>query len=77
MRGPDLNSNKWQLLTKVADPEDGVVKTTKVIEIAGVGCLVNVSTCKEDGSVVSEALTFAPGVKLVFLRRIPDLVAIT
>lgn len=77
MREPDINANKWQLLTRVADPVDGVVKTTKVIDITGVGCLVNVSIGKDDGTVLGEALTFVPGVKLVFVRRIPDLVAMT
>jgi hypothetical protein len=76
MRESDLSPNKWQLLSKITSPDEGVVKTTAVIDIDGVGCLVNVSTRTENGSALSEALTFIPGVKLTFLKRIPDLVAI-
>ena len=76
MREPDLNANKWQLLANVTLPDDGLVRTTKVIDVTGVGCLVNVSSCKVDGSVLSEAVTFVPGVKLVFVKRIPELVSI-
>lgn len=61
---PDLkitgNGNMWRLLCKASSSEEGWMKSTKAMEIHGVGCLVQVTT--QQGDNVSEALAFVPGV---------------
>lgn len=78
----DLNPNKWQLLTKVSVVDGngvGWVKTTKVLNVTGVGCYVNVSTGLLPAvapSDLAESIAWSPGVKYVVVDDIPDLVAI-
>ena len=55
---PDL----WVLLCKASSKPQGWMKSTKVMEIGGVGCLIQVTTQYRDN--VAEAVTFAPGVRL-------------
>lgn len=62
------NGDLFQLLAKASSEEEGWMKSTKAMEIVGVGCLVQVTTQQRnpDGSYsVAEALTFVPGVKIV------------
>jgi hypothetical protein len=78
----DLNADKWKPLTKVSFVDGngvGWVKTTKVLEVTGVGVYVNVSTGllpAEAPSDLAEAISWSPGVKYVTVNDIPDLVAI-
>jgi len=65
---PDIkvvgNGDAFQLICKASSENEGWMKSTKAMEIAGVGCLVQVTTQQrnEDGSyAVAEALTFVPG----------------
>lgn len=60
------NVDAFQLLCKASSVSQGWMKSTKVLTIDGVGCLVQVTTQQKnaDGSyAVAEALTFVPGVK--------------
>jgi hypothetical protein len=57
----------FQLLSKASSESEGWMKSTKAMEILGVGCLVQVTT--QQGENVSEALTFVPGVKIVWNDR--------
>lgn len=61
---PDLkiagNGDLWQVLCKASSQRQNWMKSTKAMEIPGVGCLVQVTT--QQGEQVSEALTFVPGV---------------
>lgn len=60
--------NLWLVLAKASSEREGWMKSTKVLPIDGVGCLVQVSTQQrnEDGTnAVAEALQFLPGVKLI------------
>lgn len=53
----------FKLLSKASSEDEGWMKSTKAMEIAGVGCVVQVTTQQRnpDGSYsVAEAVTFAP-----------------
>lgn len=60
---PDMlthgNTDIWHLLAKASSRSQGWMKSTKVFEIPGAGCLVQVST--QQHGQVAEALTFVPG----------------
>jgi hypothetical protein len=60
--------NAWLLLAKASSEREGWMKSTKVLPIDGVGCLVQISTQQRnhDGThALAEALQFLPGVKLI------------
>lgn len=60
--------DRFQLLFKASSEKEGWMKSTKAMPIAGVGCLVQVTTQQRnpDGSyVIAEALQFIPGVEIV------------
>ena len=63
---PDIKkSGKGDLFTligKAWSDDEGWMKSTKAMEITGVGCLVQVTT--QSGDQVAEALAFAPGVRI-------------
>ena len=68
---PDIkvfgNGDMFQLLCKASSQVEGWMKSTKAMEIYGVGCIVQVTTQQRnaDGSyAVAEALTFVPGVRI-------------
>ena len=74
------NGDTWKLLCKASSKEEGWMKSTKVLEVYGVGCLIQVTTefrDKVDGKVIScaEAITFAPGLELVAKNGIRELIA--
>jgi hypothetical protein len=52
----------WQLLSKASSAAEGWMKSSKAMEIPGVGCVVQVTT--QQGDHVAEALTFVPGVRV-------------
>lgn len=57
----------FQLLCKASSQNEGWMKSTKAMEIPGIGCVVQVSTQQKnpDGSyTVAEAVTFVPGVEI-------------
>lgn len=64
---PDIakfgDPDKWRCMVKISSQREGWMKSTKVMEVEGVGCLVQVTT--QQGSSIAEAVTFVPGVKLV------------
>jgi hypothetical protein len=53
----------FKLISKASSVNEGWMKSTKAMEIVGVGCVVQVTT--QQGNNVAEALTFVPGVKIV------------
>jgi len=68
---PDIkvvgNGDMARLLCKASSQNEGWMKSTKAIEIEGVGCVVQVTTQQKnaDGSYsVAEALAFVPGVSI-------------
>ena len=56
------NGDMFQLLCKANSKAEGWMKSTKAMEIPGVGCVVQVTT--QQGDNVAEAVTFVPGVKI-------------
>jgi len=54
--------NMWKLITKAWSEEEEWMKSTKALEIPGVGCLVQVSTQQDE--MVAEAVVLVPGVKI-------------
>jgi hypothetical protein len=56
------NGDLFRLLGKASSKAEGWMKSTKAMEIEGVGCVVQVTT--QQGENVSEAITFVPMVKI-------------
>lgn len=89
---PDLqvsgDPGAWVTICKASSNQQGWMKSTKAMEIPGLGCLVQVSTQQESlraadgrpGYAVAEAICFVPdcrieGGKLVQNRYAPSIVA--
>jgi hypothetical protein len=77
---PDLqvigDGDIFQVLSKAWSQEEGWMKSTKALEIKGLGCVIQVTTQQRnaDGSfAVAEALTFVPGVHLDYSQSPPAL----
>jgi hypothetical protein len=59
--------NAWLVLSKASSEREGWMKSTKVLPVDGVGCLLQVSTqqMNPDGSYsLAEALQWVPGVRV-------------
>lgn len=56
------NGDSFKLISKASSVEEGWMKSTKAMQIDGIGCVVQVTT--QQGDNVAEALTFVPGVKI-------------
>ena len=56
------NGDTFKLISKASSVEEGWMKSTKAMEIAGVGCVVQVTT--QQGDNIAEALTFVPNTKI-------------
>jgi len=57
------DGDQFKLLCKASSKAEGWMKSTKAMEIAGVGCVVQVTTQQDNH--IAEALTFVPGVRIV------------
>ena len=56
------NGDTFKLICKASSKNEGWMKSTKAMQIDGIGCVLQVTT--QQGDNVSEALTFVPGVKI-------------
>jgi len=56
------DGDTFKLISKASSKAEKWMKSTKAMEIRGVGCVVQVTT--QQGDNVAEALTFIPGVKI-------------
>ena len=56
------DGDMFKLLCKAHSKEEGWMKSTKAMEIHGVGCVVQVTT--QQGDNVAEAVCFVPGVEI-------------
>lgn len=56
------NGDTFKLISKASSEAEGWMKSTKAMEIEGVGCVVQVTT--QQGENVAEAITFVPWVKI-------------
>ena len=61
------NGDTFKLISKASSKAEGWMKSTKAMEIVGVGCVIQVTT--QQGDKVAEALTFVPGVRI---NELPD-----
>lgn len=61
------DGDTFQLICKASSKAEGWLKSTKAMEIPGVGCVVQVTT--QQGDNVAEALTFVPGVRIEVLGK--------
>lgn len=59
------DGDMFKLLSKASSKKEGWMKSTKAMEIPGVGCVVQVTT--QQGDNVAEAVCFVPGVMIVEL----------
>ncbi|MCP4591665.1 MAG: hypothetical protein GY842_13070 [bacterium] len=57
------NGDMFKLLCKASSKAEGWMKSTKAMEIPGVGCVVQVTTQNYDN--VSEAVCFVPGARIL------------
>jgi len=56
------DGDTFKLICKASSQAEGWMKSTKAMEIEGVGCVIQVTT--QQGDNVSEALTFVPNTKI-------------
>lgn len=63
---PDM----WKLLSKASSQKEGWMKSTKALEVEGVGCWVQVST--QQGDNVAESISFAENMKIIVTGEIKD-----
>ena len=56
------DGDTFKLICKAHSKAEGWLKSTKAMEIEGVGCVVQVTT--QQGDKVAEAVTFVPKVKI-------------
>ena len=60
------NGDTFKLISKASSQNEGWMKSTKAMEIEGIGCVVQVTT--QQGDNVAEALTFVPNTKLIEIK---------
>ncbi len=56
------NGDTFKLISKASSVAEGWMKSTKAMQIDGVGCVVQVTT--QQGNNIAEAVTFVPGVAI-------------
>lgn len=56
------NGDTFKLICKSSSQTEGWMKSTKAMQIDGVGCVVQVTTQQWDN--IAEAITFVPNVKI-------------
>ena len=56
------DGDTWKLISKAWSEKEKWMKSTKALQINGVGCLVQVTT--QQGDNISEAVTFVPDVAI-------------
>lgn len=66
------NGDNFKLISKASSVSECWMKSTKAMEIEGVGCVVQVTT--QQGDNVAEALTFVPNTKIIETKNIDDVV---
>ena len=56
------NGDTFKLISKASSKKEGWMKSTKAMEITGVGCVVQVTT--QQGDNIAEAVTFVPSTRI-------------
>lgn len=57
------DGDTWKLICKASSEAEGWMKSTKAMQIDGLGCAIQVTTQQDDH--VAEAVTFVPGAWIV------------
>lgn len=57
------DADSFKLISKAWSEAEGWMKSTKAMQIDGIGCVVQVTT--QQGENIAEALTFVPGVRII------------
>lgn len=60
------DGDAFKLISKASSKKEGWMKSTKAMQIDGVGCVIQVTT--QQGANVAEALTFVPNVKIELIN---------
>ena len=60
------DGDTFKLICKASSKAEGWMKSTKAMQIDGVGCVVQITT--QQGDNVAEALSFVPGVKIELIE---------
>jgi hypothetical protein len=60
------DGDMFKLLCKASSEDEDWMKSTKAMEIPGVGCVVQVTT--QQGDNIAEAVCFVPGVRIANSR---------
>ena len=66
------DGDTFKLISKASSKQEGWMKSTKAMQIDGVGCVVQVTTQQKgaDGTyAIAEAVTYIPGVKIEEFRE--------
>lgn len=61
------DGDTFKLISKASSKAEGWLKSTKAMQIDGVGCVVQVTT--QQGNNVAEAVTFVPNVKILEIKN--------
>lgn len=56
------NPDSWKLICKASSKKEGWLKSTKAMEVSGIGCFVQVTT--QSGREVAEALCFQERIRI-------------
>lgn len=59
------NGDSFKLISKASSKKEGWMKSTKAMQIDGLGCVVQVTT--QQGDNVAEAVTFVPSCRIVVI----------
>lgn len=57
------DGNTFKLISKASSKEEGWMKSTKAMEIKGLGCVIQITTQQWDN--IAEALQFVPHTRIV------------
>ena len=60
------DGDTFKLISKASSKNEDWMKSTKAMQIDGVGCVIQVTT--QQGDNVAEALTFVPNVKIELMN---------
>lgn len=67
------NGDTFKLISKASSQAEGWMKSTKAMEIEGIGCVIQVTT--QQGSNVAEALTYVPNVRIKEIQENGEVIA--
>jgi len=62
------NGDTFKLISKASSQEEGWMKSTKAMEIPGLGCVVQVTTQQKNADLsysIAEAVTFVPHSRVI------------